>query len=108
MVTAQKNSEPYCSIIIPTYNAEKTLRACLNTLENQSIPRDTYEILVVDDGSTDQTFDIIKHFDKIRYFYQVNQGPAAARYAEVQTARGVRILSTDPDLENDYCRLRET
>ncbi|MFQ5830437.1 MAG: glycosyltransferase, partial [Candidatus Methylomirabilia bacterium] len=42
-----------CSVVIPSYNAESSLGACLEALEHQTVPRNTYEIIVVDDGSTD-------------------------------------------------------
>ena len=44
-----------CSVIIPAYNAAATIRTCLEALEQQTVSRDTYEILVIDDGSTDGT-----------------------------------------------------
>ena len=50
------------SVIVPAYNASKTIEACLNALIHQSVHTMDYEVIVVDDGSTDTTGDIIKIF----------------------------------------------
>jgi len=50
------------SVIIPVYNSEHSIGACLESLKRQTISRDKYEIIVVDDGSTDKTAGIVKTF----------------------------------------------
>ena len=52
--------KPTLSIIIPTHNSQKTIQSCLNSLTNQSYPRDEFEIIVVDDGSVNETVMISK------------------------------------------------
>lgn len=84
------------SVIIPAYNAENTLAATLESLENQTYPKENYEIIVVDDGSTDKTAEIAKSYN-VRYIYQKNAGPASARNKGVQFANGEIILFTDSD-----------
>ena len=84
------------SVIVPAYNAGKTISECLSSLTDQSISMDTYEVIVVDDGSTDETPDIVKQFP-VRYFFQKNCGPATARNKGVQEAKGEIILFTDSD-----------
>ncbi len=84
------------SVIVPVFNAERTVRWCLQALMRQSFPSDRIETLVVDDGSNDGTRDIVKEF-AVRYLYQENQGPAAARNRGAQEARGNLILFTDAD-----------
>lgn len=84
------------SVIVPAYNASGTIERCLNALENHSIPKEVYEVIVIDDGSTDRTSDIVKQFP-FKYFWQENQGPAAARNKGTQEARGEIILFTDAD-----------
>ena len=84
------------SVIIPAYNAKGTIEKCLGNLENQSIPRGNYEVILVDDGSTDNTPDIIRRFP-VKYFWQPNQGPAAARNKGAREAHGDIILFTDAD-----------
>ena len=94
------------SVIIPAYNAEETLGACLEALDRQSTPKEDYEIIVVDDGSTDGTSKIAKGFNVI-YMFQANQGPATARNRGVDTTRGDIILFTDSDCEPDHNWLQE-
>ena len=89
------------SVIIPSYNAEKTLGDCLEGLEHQSVARDEYEVIVVDDGSIDGTSRTAKGFD-VKYIFQANQGPASARNTGAHAARGDIILYTDADCIPDY------
>jgi len=82
------------SIIIPAYNSEKTLFTCLESLEDQSLSKEAYEVIIVDDGSTDSTATIAKKFNN-KYIYQTNQGPASARNKGVKSAVGDIILFTE-------------
>jgi len=84
------------SVIIPVYNAMNTVEPCLRAVTQQSFDRKEYEIIVVDDGSTDMTPDIIRKFP-VQYFRQENQGPATARNKGAQEAKGEIILFTDAD-----------
>lgn len=86
------------SVVIPVYNGEKTLRVCLEALQKQTVGREEYEIIVVNDGSTDGSANIAKSCSDL-YLYQLNQGPAAARNAGAFKARGDIILFTDSDCE---------
>ena len=86
------------SVIIPAYNAEHTLARTLKALHHQTVPREEYEIIVVDDGSTDRTGEIAQALAD-RVLFQENQGPAAARNAGVRAARGDIVLFTDADCE---------
>ena len=85
------------SIIITAYNAEKTIERCLNSiLENKY---DDYEIIIVNDGSTDKTEDIINLFasDKIKYFQKENTGVASSRNFGLEKASGDYITFVDSD-----------
>jgi len=84
------------SVIVPAYNAEKTISECLGALTRQSLDAAEYEIIVVDDGSRDGTAKIVKTFP-VRYLHQPNKGPAAARNHGSHVARGLIILFTDSD-----------
>jgi len=86
------------SVIVPAYNAETTLGDCLAALQEQSLSRDRYEIIVVDDGSTDRTAQVARRYDA-RLIRQPNAGPAAARNQGAQAARGEILLFTDADCE---------
>lgn len=84
------------SIIIPTYNGQKTIRETLQSVFLQTY--ENYEIIVVDDGSTDTTVDFLKaNFPLIRIIEQKNQGTLAARQAGINTAEGEYIAFLDQD-----------
>ena len=87
---------PRYSVVIPAYNAEKTLSLTLDALEHQTVPREDYEVIVVDDGSTDGTGEVARRAG-VRVITQSNQGPAKARNAGVAIARGEIVLFTDAD-----------
>ncbi|MBN1941232.1 MAG: glycosyltransferase [Candidatus Diapherotrites archaeon] len=96
--------KPKASVIIPAYNAEKTLGDCLASLRKQSIRG--FETIVVDDGSTDETAAITKKFRNIKLLRQKNSGPAKARNWGAKKARGGIIVFTDSDCvaEKDFLK----
>ncbi len=85
------------SIVIPTFNRKTLLRRCLVAATSQNYP--DYEVIVVDDGSTDSTQDMVRReFPQVRYFRQeVNRGPAAARNRGIWEATGEIVAFTDDD-----------
>ena len=89
---------PEVSVIIPTYNRKEVLPRALNSVLSQE---DTaFEVLVIDDGSTDKTDRLIaEKYPQVSYFYQSNQGPAAARNRGLERARGKWIAFLDSDDE---------
>ncbi|MFQ5442504.1 MAG: glycosyltransferase [Thermodesulfobacteriota bacterium] len=87
---------PDFSVVVPAFNSEKTLGRCLGALFNQSCPKKRYEVIVVDDGSTDGSAEAAKSFP-VRYFFQKNAGPASARNLGAREAKGAVILFTDAD-----------
>ena len=89
-------SEPTISVIVPAYNCEKTIRKTLEAIVNQDFPSQ-FEIIVVDDGSTDQTARIIQSFSNVKYIHHQNRGPAAARNLGVKYASGAYFFFTDSD-----------
>jgi glycosyltransferase involved in cell wall biosynthesis len=57
---------PFISVVIPTYNSEKTLEMCLESIANQDYPKDKIEIIIADGGSIDRTLEIARRYtDKI-------------------------------------------
>ena len=82
------------SIVIPAFNSAATIGECLGACRNQT--HGETEIIVVDDGSTDDTATIVKTFP-VHYLRQENRGPAAARNRGVEAAEGEIIAFTDAD-----------
>ena len=85
------------SIVIPAYNASKTLSQCLESLVKQTDKFKNFEIIVVDDGSTDETPQIVKGFQGVKLISQQNQGPAVARNKGAEEAEGDIIIFIDSD-----------
>ncbi len=85
------------STVIPTYNRKALLRRCLEAAVSQDYP--DYEVIVIDDGSTDGTGEMVqREFPQVRYIRQEpNRGPAAARNRGVEAATGEIITFTDDD-----------
>eukprot|EP00163_Fabomonas_tropica_P004942 TRINITY_DN14413_c0_g4_i1.p2 TRINITY_DN14413_c0_g4~~TRINITY_DN14413_c0_g4_i1.p2 ORF type:complete len:326 (-),score=26.71 TRINITY_DN14413_c0_g4_i1:158-1135(-) len=89
---------PKASIIIPAFNAEAYIRETIESILSQSYT--DYEVIVVDDGSTDRTADVVKSFsdDRIRYFHQHNSGkPSVPRNYAIRQSRGDYIFVFDSD-----------
>jgi len=82
------------SLIIPAFNAERTLAECLEACLRQTLPAD--EIFVVDDGSADDTKAIALRYP-VTYLWQENRGPAAARNLGANAATGDVLVFTDSD-----------
>ena len=89
------------SIIIPVYNTEKFIFKCLNSCLDQNFNGENYEIIIVDDGSTDNTISIIKSFKEnysnIVVIQKKNGGVSSARNKGVEIAKGEYILFVDSD-----------
>ncbi|MCP1639215.1 glycosyltransferase involved in cell wall biosynthesis [Streptococcus gallinaceus] len=87
------------SVIIPAYNAEKTIEKCIESVLVQT--GCSYEMIIVNDGSTDRTPEIIerykKQYDNIVYISQENKGPAIARNVALDKVSGKHILFLDSD-----------
>ena len=87
---------PEISIVIPTYNGSSRILQCLDAVSGQETSR-SFEVIVVDDGSTDSTADLVSDRPDLRLIRQENAGPAAARNKGVQEAFGDIVLFTDDD-----------
>lgn len=101
---------PFVSVVIPTFNRISSLLVCVGSLFKQSYPPERFEIVIVDDGSTDSTLEILekyyKNVDKVKIFSQKNQGSYAARNLGIKNSKGEIICFTDDDCiaERDWIR----
>ena len=102
------------SVIIPCYNAEKMIRETIESVLAQTYQ--DFEIIVVDDGSTDHSKEIIQSFgEKVKYIYQENGGQSAARNTAIRASNGKYLAFVDADdlwfpekLEKQLKRMNET
>jgi len=88
------------SVIICTYNRASLLKQVLESLLTQTLKPDEYEIIIIDDGSSDNTREIVKSFSKklpIKYFYQNNAGLASAKNHGIYASRGSMLFFMDDD-----------
>lgn len=98
--------EPLVSVIIPTYNYKDYIIEAIDSILHQTYPKEKIEIIVVDDGSTDNTFEVLKDLiDKniIKYYFQENKGKANATFNAIQKCTGKYVFNLDADdyfLEN--------
>lgn len=93
-----EKSELRVSAVVPAYNAEKYIARSIDSILNQTRRPD--EIIIVDDGSTDGTAEIIKNYgDKVRYIHQENAGASVARNTGVNASKGEWIAFLDCDDE---------
>ncbi len=92
------------NIIIPTYNRAEKLKEGLISLNKINYPKNKYSVLVIDDGSVDNTRQIVKDSKKklsykLEYYYQKNKGLSAARNLGIKNAKGEILVFIDDDME---------
>lgn len=92
------------SVIIPFYNEEEVIIDCLNSLKNQTYKR--LEIIVIDDGSTDKTVQIVQTF-KVKLLKQNHNGPGSARNLGAKIAKGEILVFVDSDMSFDKYFIRD-
>ena len=88
-------SEPLISVVIPAHNAEKYLAEALESVRAQTFP--DYEIIVIDDGSTDRTAELASSYSGVFLLQQSNRGEAGARNTGIRAARGKYVAFLDAD-----------
>ncbi len=86
---------PLVSVIIPVYNGEKYVAHALESVFKQDYQ--PFEVILVDDGSTDRTAQIIGKYDNVQYIYQSKQGVSSARNKGIAASRGEIITFLDSD-----------
>lgn len=90
---------PDLTVVIPCFNAGKLITRLLEQLSQQTLSPDQYEIIVIDDGSTDDTTQRVAAFNHVTLLTQDRGGPGTARNFGVERARGKLVLFVDSDLE---------
>jgi glycosyltransferase involved in cell wall biosynthesis len=90
---------PQVSVIVCAYNADRTMDSCLAHLEKVNYPN--YEVVVVNDGSTDDTLEICERYNYIKLICQPNKGLSVARNVGLEAATGDIIAYTDSDCDVD-------
>ena len=102
---------PLITVVVPTYNRAALLRRCLHALLHQSLDRDCYEIIVVDNGSTDLTAETVARVaarhPEVRYLFEPRQGISYAKNTGLEAAAGTIVAYTDDDAfaHEDWLRL---
>lgn len=96
------SNEVILSIIVPIYNVEKYLVKCIDSLLKQDIPQDSYEIILVNDGSTDNSIEIAQKYvgqnpGCVKLISQKNQGLSAARNTGIVASKGKYLMFVDSD-----------
>ena len=90
-------STPFVSVIIPVYNDSERLKTCLQVLEDQTYPKEAYEVIVVDNGSDESIAPIVAEFSQAKASFEPHSGSYAARNKGLSLARGEVIAFTDAD-----------
>lgn len=89
----------FVSVIVPAYNVESYIEVCINSIINQTY--NNYEIIIIDDGSSDNTYEICKKIrnsnSKIKLHRQENQGVSVARNVGMSLAKGKYYIFVDAD-----------
>ena len=100
-IYSSKNKKKNFSIIIPVYNVEKYLARCLDSCVNQNMPKDEYEIIIVNDGSPDGSKAIaeqyVEKYSNIKLINQENGGLSVARNNGLKVAQGKYVWFVDSD-----------
>jgi len=85
------------SVVIPVFNSEQFVERCLQSLLSQTYAPGDYEVLVIDNGSTDASVAVVRRYSKVRLLTEAARGPYPARNRGIAEARGEVIAFTDPD-----------
>lgn len=96
---------PYFSVIVPAFQAEKTIKRCIDSIVNQSYT--DFELIIINDGSTDQTYSICKEYESnnlVRVISQENKGISATRQLGLNLSRGqyIQFIDSDDWIDTSY------
>jgi len=102
----RSHTAPFVSVVIPVLNGKRTIRDCLVSLLRMEYPQEGREILVVDNGSTDGTEEIVRRFP-VRYLWEGRRGLSYARNRGIEASKGEIVASLDADCVATTGWLRE-
>src|ERR1700730_11102243 len=95
-VAVESKSTPRVSVVIPSYNSASSVREAIQSVLDQAYA--DFEIIVIDDGSTDSTECVVRSFgDRVSYWKQENKGASSARNHGVRKSRGSYVAFLDSD-----------
>lgn len=92
----RERDNPFVSIIVPVLNGERTIKKCMASLLGTDYPAELREVLVVDNGSTDRTADIVKSYP-VSYLREERRGAPRARNRGIEASKGEILVFTDAD-----------
>jgi glycosyltransferase involved in cell wall biosynthesis len=90
-------ADPVMSVIVPVWNGEARIGQCIEALKNQTLRADLFEIIVIDNGSTDSTVSVVARHSDVILLQEPQPGSYAARNAGLTRARGEYVAFTDSD-----------
>ena len=90
-------NEPFVSVIIPVFNDSKRLKLCLTALESQTYCSSKYEIIVIDNDSSEKIAEVTKPFAKVKLLFEQQKGSYSARNRGIQASSGEILAFTDAD-----------
>jgi cellulose synthase/poly-beta-1,6-N-acetylglucosamine synthase-like glycosyltransferase len=98
--------QPEVSVLIPAYNEENNIKACLDAVMEAEYPKDRIEIMVIDDGSSDKTLEIAGGFRGVKILKQAHKGKVGALNLGLSKAGGEVVITLDADvvIEKDFFR----
>ena len=99
MKRIMNKNKPMISIVVISYNSERTIDKCLDSLVRQTLPSSLFEIIVINDHSTDKTVSIVQKYPKVKIIEQRygKKGRPSARNTGIISAKGDVIAFTDSD-----------
>ena len=87
----------FITIIIPVFNDNENLLNCLHAIEKQTVSKEDYEVIVIDNGGAQDPFSVAKKFENVRVVKEIKPGSYAARNRGINEARGEMLAFTDAD-----------
>src|SRR5689334_12775424 len=97
MTRSSPETDPLISVIVPVWNDEKRIGLCIEALRDQSLRSDLFEIIIVDNGSTDSTASVVAQYADVILLDEPRPGSYAARNTGLARARGEYVAFTDSD-----------